>query len=82
MFLVTCPPLSAPTIGTVSCVLGNDDVPVPGDSCSFTCDSDYELVNEAQRTCRSDGRWSGNETKCKRGIRYLFFTVMFDYSDS
>jgi len=76
MSLVTCPPLSAPTIGIVSCSLGNDGAPVPGSSCIFTCDGDYKLVSEAQRICKSDGSWSGNETKCKRGI--LSVTVMLD----
>jgi len=38
------------------------------DSCSFTCNTGYELTGSDTRTCQSDGSWSGVETMCSRGI--------------
>ena len=54
--------------GTVSCSLGDDGVPSVEDTCSFTCNTGYELTGSDTRTCQSDGSWSGSDTLCKRGI--------------
>ena len=37
-----------------------------GDTCSFTCNTSYELTGNDTRTCQSDGSWSGSKTICKR----------------
>ena len=37
------------------------------DTCSFTCNTGYELTGSDTRTCQSDGSWSGSETMCVRG---------------
>ena len=39
-----------------------------GDTCSFTCNSGYELTGSDTRTCQSDGSWNGTEAVCKRGV--------------
>jgi len=52
----------------MNCSLGNDGLPTYQDSCSFTCDSGYELTGSDTRTCQSDGSWSGTETMCARGV--------------
>ena len=30
-----------------------------GDTCSFTCNTGYELTGSDSRTCQSNGSWSG-----------------------
>ena len=62
--LVTCPPLSDPSNGMINCSLGDDTY---GDTCSFTCDTGYELTGSDTRTCQSDGSWSGSVAMCSRG---------------
>ena len=36
-----------------------------GDTCSFTCNTGYELTGSDTRTCQSDGSWSGNDVICR-----------------
>ena len=67
LFLVTCSSLTDPTNGMISCLLGGDGVPNPGDTCTFTCDSGYELMGNVMRTCGNDGSWSGSDAICSRG---------------
>ena len=38
-----------------------------GDTCSFTCNTGYELTGSDTRTCQSDGSWSGSDNVCKKG---------------
>ena len=35
-----------------------------GDTCNFTCNRGYNLTGSAQRTCRSNGSWSGSLASC------------------
>ena len=51
----------------ITCSLGDDVVPSYGDTCSFTCNTGYELTGSGTRTCQNDGNWSGNEAMCERG---------------
>jgi len=39
-----------------------------GDTCSFTCDTGYELSGSDTRTCLGDSSWSGDEAMCIRGV--------------
>ena len=48
-----------------------------GDTCSFTCNTGYELTGSDIRTCQSNGSWSGSDDVCRRGktiILYIFNT--------
>ena len=54
-------------VRTVSCGSGNASVSYEGDTCSFTCNTGYELTGSDTRTCQSDGSWSGSDDVCKRG---------------
>ncbi|XP_065899134.1 uncharacterized protein [Dysidea avara] len=63
---VPCPSLTDPNNGMVTCSLGDDGVPSYEDTCSFTCNTGYELTGSDTRTCQSDGSWSGNDTLCTR----------------
>ena len=64
----TCPPLTAPDNGDIDCSLGDNGEANPGDTCTFTCDDGYELGGSTSRTCGDDGRWSGTDTTCTRGM--------------
>ena len=35
-----------------------------GDTCIFTCNTGYELTGSRERTCHSDGSWSGSPVSC------------------
>ena len=68
--LVLCLSLTNPNNGMINCSLGNNGAPSYEDTCSFTCNTGYELTGSDTRTCQSDGSWSGIETDCNRG-RYI-----------
>ena len=65
--LVNCSLLNNPENGIINCSLGDDKVPSYEDTCSFTCNTGYELTGSDTRTCQSDGNWSGSEDVCGRG---------------
>ena len=67
ILLVSCPSLTDPNNGIINCSLGGDRVPSYEDTCSFTCNTGYELTGSDTRTCQSDGSWSDNVTVCRRG---------------
>ena len=46
-----------------------------GDTCSFTCNTGYELTGSDIRTCQSDGNWSGSDDVCRRGMYTLNYIV-------
>ena len=62
--LVTCPSLTDPSNGMISCMLGGDGVAHPDDTCTFTCNNGYQLIGSGMRTCGDDGSWSGNDAMC------------------
>ena len=63
----SCPLLIDPDNGILNCSLGDDGVPSYEDTCSFTCNTGYELTGSDTRTCQSDGSWSDIEAMCRRG---------------
>ena len=65
--LVPCSSLNDPNNGMISCSLGDDGVLSYEDTCSFTCNTGYELTGSNTRTCQSDGSWSGSDDVCSRG---------------
>ena len=64
LLIVSCLLLADPNNGTVTCSLGDDGVPSYEDTCSFTCNTGYELAGSLQVTCQSDGSWSGSPVSC------------------
>ena len=76
-FLVPCPSLDNPNNGTVSCSLGDDGVPSYEDTCTFTCDTGYELTGNDTRTCQNDGSWSGSDIVCSRGKYVVSYIKKF-----
>ena len=73
-YLVTCPSLNNPDNGMMNCSLGDDGVPSYEDTCSFTCNTGYELTGSDTRICQSDGSWSGSDDVCRRG-KFLFVLI-------
>ena len=67
---VRCPLLTNPDNGIIDCSLGDDGVPSYEDTCSFTCNTGYELTGSDTRTCQSNGNWSGTDDVCSRGKHY------------
>ena len=75
--LVPCSILTDPNNGTIICSLGDDGVPSYGDTCTFTCNTGYELTGSNTRTCQSDGSWSGSDVVCTKGnMRILLCTYV------
>ena len=65
---IRCDDLSAPANGEItSCNSGRVGVGYERDTCSFTCNTGYELTGSETRTCQSNGRWSGTGTTCTNG---------------
>ena len=64
--VVPCPSLTDPNNGVMTCSLGDDGVPSYKDTCSFTCNTGYELTVSDTRICQSNGSWSGNDDVCRR----------------
>ena len=56
-----CPDLTDPANGFVS-VTGNS----PGDTATYTCEADYDLVGMSERECGADGMWTGEAPMCIR----------------
>jgi len=63
---LSCTVLDIPSNGELICSLGDDGVPFNGDTCSFKCNTGYELTGSDTRTCQSDGSWSGTKSMCRR----------------
>jgi len=53
--------------GEIALCSGRERVGYEGDTCSFKCNTGYELTGSDTRTCQSDGNWSGTEVICRRG---------------
>ena len=71
MYVAKCPSLNDTENVMISCSLGDDGVPSYEDTCSFTCNTGYELTGSDTRSCQSDGTWSGSDVTCRRGTVHL-----------
>ena len=47
--------------GIINCLLGDYGYE---DICNFTCTIGYELTGSTERTCQSNGSWSGSPVSC------------------
>ena len=64
MLTVRCPSVTDPDNGTITCSLINDPIFSYEDTCSFTCNTGYELTGSTERTCQSNSSWSGSSVSC------------------
>ena len=55
----------------MNCSLGDDNITSYEDTCSFTCNTGYELTGSDTRTCQSDGNWSSSGDVCRKGNAYM-----------
>ena len=68
---IRCDNLSTPSNAEITpCSSGRVGVGYEGDTCSFTCNTGYELTGSDTRTCLSNGSWSGTESTCRRGMQF------------
>ena len=66
---VRCDNLSRPANGEItSCNSGIKGVGYEGDTCSFTCNTGYELTGSDTRICQMDGNWDGTDVACRRSM--------------
>ena len=63
-----CNNLSTPSNGELTSCSSGEGVGYEGDTCSFTCNTGYKLTGSDNRTCQSNGNWSGTESVCIRGM--------------
>ncbi|XP_065915977.1 uncharacterized protein [Dysidea avara] len=56
---VSCPVLDPPNNGMIDCT--SNEV---GSTCTFKCNTGFELTGSASQTCQYNGTWSGTETTC------------------
>ena len=69
--------LMDPDNGMITCSLGDDVVQSYEDTCSFTCNTGYELTGSDTRTCQIDGSWSDSDDVCRRGMRvYVYWYIV------
>ena len=67
-YIVTCPSLTDPNNGMITCSLGSDDgVSNSEKMCTFICDTGYELIINGTRNCQNNGSWTGIDAVCRRG---------------
>ncbi|KGL81649.1 P-selectin, partial [Tinamus guttatus] len=62
--VVACPVLSAPDWGELSCshLHGNFSF---GSTCTFSCQTGFELMGTTSRECTATGDWSGEPPRCE-----------------
>ena len=65
VLIVLCPTLADPNNGMIVCSLEDDGVHSYEHICTYTCNTGYEhTTGSPQRTCQSDGSWSGSPVSC------------------
>ena len=74
--VVSCPSLTDLNNGVINCSLGDDGVPSYEDTCSFTCNTGYELTGSDTWTCQRDGSWSSSNVTCRRGMLLLSIKLL------
>ena len=47
------------------------------DTLEYSCAAGMRLFGVAERTCQSDGSWSGEKPECVREFTFLIFLVIF-----
>uniref|UniRef100_A0A8C4UUE6 p-selectin n=1 Tax=Falco tinnunculus TaxID=100819 RepID=A0A8C4UUE6_FALTI len=61
---VTCPALSAPDWGELSCSHLHGDFTF-GSTCAFSCQAGFALMGPESRKCTATGTWTGDAPRCE-----------------
>ncbi|NXA34139.1 LYAM3 protein, partial [Eudromia elegans] len=61
---IKCPTLVAPSMGDVTCSHPHGNFSF-GSTCTFSCQSGFELTGTASHECTATGTWSGDTPTCK-----------------
>ncbi|KAM8805385.1 P-selectin-like [Eudromia elegans] len=61
---IKCPTLVAPSMGDVTCSHPHGNFSF-GSTCTFSCQSGFELTGTASHECTAMGTWSGDTPTCK-----------------
>ena len=61
----------------MSCSSSRVGVGYEGDTCSFTCNTGYELTGSDNRACQSNGSWSGSDIICRRGNNFMHHCTLY-----
>ncbi|GFT56630.1 CUB and sushi domain-containing protein 3 [Nephila pilipes] len=75
----TCSSLVAPDHGYM---LGTCSPGRVGETCVFTCDSNYVIRGQRTLTCESGGYWSSNQPRCESEIIVTNYTLMDHTNDN
>jgi len=62
---IRCDDLPTLANGMTSCSSGKSGAGYEGDTCHFRCNANYTLSGSNNRTCHSDGTWSGIDAMCR-----------------
>ena len=74
---MSCPVLDPSNNGMIDCT--SNEV---GSTCTFKCNTGFELTGSVSQTCQDNGTWSGTETACTPGLLQVVYTSMdmkFEY---
>jgi len=72
---IQCDNLSAPSNGGMLCSSGRVGVGYEGDTCSFRCNTGYELIGSGTRTCQNNGSWNGTTSVCRKGAGFCVYLI-------
>ena len=53
---------------------------IEGDTVTYFCNEGYNLSGDANRTCQSNGSWSGIQPDCTRMLNTALKCIMTDVS--
>ena len=70
---VDCGALSGPANGQVTHTAGT----TVGQTATYSCNTDYNLLGDSTRTCQATGAWSGSAPTCHRML--LLQTFQFEH---
>ena len=71
-----CDNLLTPVNGEIiTCSSDGLGMSYEGDTCSFTCNTGYEIIGSDTRTCLNNGFWSGTNITCSRGRLLLDYNM-------
>lgn len=71
--VATCPPLSRPDNGHLSC---SEGLQIFNTTCHFTCEPGFLIVGLSSLTCQIGGGWSGSIPACAKDYKHPLLAVL------